>query len=393
VGKLKKRIKMFKYFLAYLFIGLAVGSYLPILASYLKNDLSFDGSKVGTITAVTILVSIVTLPIWGLITDKIKSPKKTLLMSLVLSSILIAMVSMVSSFIGFLIFISIFMVFRAPVFGLYDEILIEVCKNNQINYGTMRIGGSLGYASSLLIGTVFTRIYGNHVLFLLSALFFLIVATFILLTEDVGYQHKETIHIKVDIPILLRNQTFMAIIAVYAITFGLLDANMTYMSTYLREFSGGDDYISIAVFLSSIIELPILYSTRFIYKRFNIKQLFLFVNMINILRYVLMFLFPTTMVVLILAPLHGITFGLGYPIIIQFIKDHVKGHVLATAYTIFNALLALMTAVFNLISGILLDVLNDKIHYLFILYFSVYALNIVFICIVLKNQQYKASTV
>jgi MFS transporter, PPP family, 3-phenylpropionic acid transporter len=387
-----KHHKMAKYFLAYVFIGLAVGSYLPILSTYLKNDLNFKGSQVGAITAVTILVSIFTLPIWGYLTDKIQSPKKTLLISLVVSSILIAFASVIDTFGGFIILISVFMMFRAPVFSLYDEILVGICKQNKVNFGTMRIGGSLGYASSLIVGSFFTRYYGNHVLFLLSALFFFIVATVILISEDVDYKAKEPIHLKVDLPILFKNKTFWIVVLIHSITIGVLDSNMTYMSTYLNEFSQSDQYLSIAVFLSAIIELPVLYSTKFIYRKISFKPLFIFLTVLNLLRYLLLFLFPTKETVLILAPLHGVTFGLGYPIMIQFIKDHVRDKVLATALTLFNALLALFTAVFNFFSGMLIDVLTNM-HYLFIFYMTIYLVNGFIIMFGLKNHHYKAETV
>lgn len=386
--KLTKTLKSSKYFLAYVFIGLATGSYFPILSTYLKNDLHFSGHQVGTITAVMTIFSIAALPVWGLIADYFRSSKKTLLVSLVLSSLLMGSLVLTQNYWIFFLLIIFFMIFRAPIFSLYDEILIDFCKRENISYGSVRSGGSLGYASALLIGSIFTQYYGNVVLFMLSAIFYFIVATLIIFSEDVKQTAKEEkLNIKVDVPILFKTKGFMITLIVYAICFGLLDCNMTYMSTYLYQFSQSEKYISIAVFLSAIIELPVLYSTKYVYRKFSLKQIYIFLNGLNILRYGILFIAPSTITVLIMAPLHGITFGLGYPIMVEYIKGKVDGKVIATAYSVFAALLALTTALFNYASGVLLDYIESNMHYLFILFVALYTFNLLLSIFKLKQDQ------
>lgn len=390
---MSRQLRFIKYFTAYLFIGLALGSYYPILSSYLKNDLNFSGNEVGTITAFTLIVSIFTLPLWGFLTDKIKSPKKTLIVSLIFSSIMMFTVTTVTSYHGFLILISLFMIFRAPVFGLYDEILIDVCKRDQFNYGSLRVGGSVGFAIALFIGGIFAEHYGTVVHFMLSAIFFFMVATLILLSEDVKYHHTESLNIKVDVPILLKNRFYLFVVIIHAITFGVMDSNMMYMSTYIKGFTNSNQYVSLAVFLSTIIEFPILYSTRFIYKKLSLKHIFYIVNLLNIIRYTLLFFYPNITMILILAPIHGITFGLTYPMVIQFIRENVRVNVMATAYAIYNVVLSLATALFSYLSGSVIGIFETKMNQLFILYIAIYFANTFLILILLKKYHYQATIV
>lgn len=383
-----KTISIIKYFTAYLFIGLAIGSYYPILSSYLEEDLFLSGKQTGLILAITPIISIIVLPIWGMLTDVIKSPKKTLFTALLFSSIVVFSLSVVNTYISFLILISIFMIFRAPIFTLYDEILIGVCKEKEINYGFLRMAGSLGFSVALFFGMFYSKIYGNHVQFIISSLFFLIVSLLILLIEDVKYKEKEKINLKRDLPVLFKNKYYIIITILFSITFGALDSNLVYIGNYIEKFSYTDKYVPWAIFLSASIEIPILFSTKYLYKKLSLKQIILFINVINIFRYLMMFLFPTYISVLILAPIHGITFGLGYPILVRFISDKIKKKVLASAYAFNGAIYALFTSIISYLTGFIIDLFPFRIHYIFILYIFLYCLNTFFIIVFLRKYDY-----
>jgi len=382
-----------KYFIAYLFIGLAIGSYYPILTSYLEEHLHLSGKQIGLIIAVNTLISIVVIPIWGMITDLIKSPKKTLLVSVFFSTGLIYLLSYVQTFEMFFFIMILFMMFRAPIFSLYDEIVIGFCQKEQINYGTLRIGGSLGFSISLFFGLFFSRIYGSQVQFILSAIFFFIVWVLLIFIKDVFYHDKEQINLRVDIPILFKNKFYLYIIILFAITFGALETNMAYLGNYLENISQTNRFVPLAIFLSASIEIPILFYTKYLYRVLSIKTILIFINLINVLRFFILFLFPSYQMILILAPIHGITFGLGSPILIQFISNQVRKTVLATSYALYASSLALSTAIMSYIHGYLKDVFPHHINYLFILYLIIFLFNLLLIVRLLKKMDYTVKPV
>ncbi len=389
---MSKALNITRYFMAYLFIGLAIGSYFPILTAYLKSDLKNTPIQISTLMAIITIVPIFTLPIWGIITDTIKSPKRSLIVALIFSAILIFLLAFIRTYLLFFLVITIFMIFRAPIFALFDEILINVSKNEKVNYGTIRSGGSLGFAISAFIGSYFAQRYGHSsVIFILSGIYFLIVILFIFTCEDVHYKDKEKINIKNDMPILFKNKYFLIICLLIGITYGVNDTNLPYISTYLQQIANSDRYTSLAIFLSVFIEFPMLYLTKYIYRIVSIKQIFLFINIINVIRYSLFFLFPTTATILLLAAFHGLTYSLSYPIVIQYTSENVRKKVLATSYALLSAIVAIITASITYITGF---ILNSSIHFqnIFIFFIFMHTINVILILVLLKNYVYKAKT-
>ncbi|QVK19238.1 MFS transporter [Mycoplasmatota bacterium] len=387
-----KVVSIIKYFIAYLFIGLALGSYFPVLTSYLKNDLKISSIQIGTLMAITTIVPILTLPIWGIVTDKIKSPKRSLMIAVLFSAVLISLLTFIKTYILFFLIIALFMTFRAPIFALYDEILINVCKERQVNYGTIRVGGSLGFAISAIIGYFYANLYGHEIIFILSGIFFLIVFIIIIVSDDVNYKEneKEKMNIKNDLPILFNNKYFIIITILVGITYGVNDSNLPYMSTYLENIAGSNQYNALAIFLSVIIEVPMLYLTKYLYRIYSLKKIFLIINIMNVFRYLMFFLFPNYIMILMLASVHGLTYSLSYPMLIQFTSENVRTKVLATAYSLLSAIVAVSTAFITYLTGLIID---SGVQNIFLLFLSIHILNIILIIILLKNYDFKAKTV
>ncbi|ERJ13750.1 MFS transporter [Haloplasma contractile] len=374
-----------KYFFPYLFIGLGVGCYFPILGFYLEYELFFTGTQIGLILASTALFQIVAMPVWGILTDYIKSPKRTLSISLVFCSLTIFVLMFVSSFIAFISFIILFTLFRAPIFYLYDEMILSISKIKVVNYGFIRAGGSIGFAVAAFIGFFFSKFFDYNIFFLLSAVFFISAVTIIFFIRDVEY-NKPRIHIKRDLPFLFTERSFVLLCLLIFITIGVLETNMSLMGNYLKDFGGSDFQIALAIFLSASIELPVLTYSKRLYQYISFKKIVVIITILNIAKYLILYFFDSVALVLILAPVHGITYGLIYPLFIYMVEAMVPKKILSTSLSLLNAFVALGTTVFVYTSGVL-EEFTKNINTIFILFIILYVFNFILLLAFRQNNK------
>lgn len=383
-----KHLHLMRYYLVYLFIGIAMGLSIPLLSVYLQDELSFSGTQVGTILAATALFQIIALPIWGLVTDKIKSAKKSLVISVFLSAIFVTFQAFTNDYNIYLMVVILFIIARSPIFALYDDILLTVAHKYNTSYGQIRSLCSFGFAIATFIGYFFAGIFGFNSIFILAGILFALSFLILLTSEDIEYKSDNKIHIKTDVPMLLKNKSFIVISFVMVFLLGIVNTNISFVSSYMSVLNATESQISLAIFISAIIELPLLWTVKHIYKHLNLSYIVIILCIINILKYSMMFIFSNILVIFIFAPIHGITYALSYPIAIEYIKVKVPKKVLATSFALHGAAVALGQTIFTYAAGYLFDITADVRVY-FILFGILSIVPLLFIKNI-KNNDYNS---
>src|SRR5699024_2755554 len=130
-------------------------SFLPL---YLRYK-GLNGTEIGWVLAVGPLASIFAQPFWGYMSDKYKTVKRILLICIVgllISSILFFQMN---TLLAIILMGAIFYFFTSPIGALGDSLAQRRSEDLGISFGTIRMWGSIGFAtSSLIVGEVLTRI-------------------------------------------------------------------------------------------------------------------------------------------------------------------------------------------------------------------------------------------
>ncbi|MEA4965146.1 MAG: MFS transporter [Oscillospiraceae bacterium] len=133
-------------FLTYWAVGL--WSYYIL---YLRN-LGFGSREIGLLNAVGTGVTLVALPVLGVISDKIRSPRKMLAVCLIFAALLFPAVPLLGVAAGrslwlFTTLTAVMLIFRKPIPTLLDSWSGAEMNRLDVNYGMIRLYGSIGFTA------------------------------------------------------------------------------------------------------------------------------------------------------------------------------------------------------------------------------------------------------
>src|SRR5699024_6290340 len=156
-----RNLKMLLFF--FHFTNTIIISFLPIYLDFK----GLSGTEIGWVLAIGPLASIISQPFWGFLSDKYRTVKWVLIMTIIGMLIFI------------LIFGALFYFFSSPVGALGDSLAQRQADLLNISFGSIRTWGSIGFAlSSLVIGQLL-NIFGVEFMrwpYLLFGTILLIVA-------------------------------------------------------------------------------------------------------------------------------------------------------------------------------------------------------------------------
>lgn len=165
--------------------GLTGGSYLGMVL----RETGMSSMMLGTVLSINSLVALITPPFFGVIADKIGSPRKTMCITLAATCLVwlgipFTMPVKIAAFPLVAVFVVIGAWVRSPVGSLTDSYLMEVqTSDSRIQYSAARKYGSLGYAIIALLSTPVMAALGVGSMFFLPLL---ILGPVILISRQVG---------------------------------------------------------------------------------------------------------------------------------------------------------------------------------------------------------------
>lgn len=210
---------------------------LTFLPLYLKNK-GLSGTEIGWVLAIGPFASIFSQPFWGFLSDKYKTVKNILLISIVGMLLASIVFFQMNQLIAILTFGSIFYFFSTPVGALSDSLAQRRANELKISFGSIRMWGSVGFGVSvLIISELLNRIGVEYLLYpyLFVGICLLIVASF---TKDVKTNNK-AINLK-DVGNLFKNKHFTLFLLIMMFVTVTHRASDSYIGIFMIELGGTD---------------------------------------------------------------------------------------------------------------------------------------------------------
>src|SRR5699024_1140234 len=117
-------------------------SFLPL---YLKFK-GLNGTEIGWVLAIGPFASIISQPFWGYVSDKYKTVKTMLIISVIGMLIASVVFFQMNHLLAILVMGAIFYFFSSPVGALSDSLAQRRANDLQISFGSIRTWGSVGFA-------------------------------------------------------------------------------------------------------------------------------------------------------------------------------------------------------------------------------------------------------
>lgn len=145
----------------YFLLLLPVGMQTPYLYLFFQRR-GFSDPQLGTLAAVTPLLTVLAPPLWGAVADRFGDRRRTLAVLLVASAVVFPWMIVAPSFPATLALMVAFSALAGPPAAIADAIALEHLERAGGDYGRLRLWGSVGFAAPLvLLGLVLERSAGG----------------------------------------------------------------------------------------------------------------------------------------------------------------------------------------------------------------------------------------
>lgn len=339
----------------YFFIFFGQGALIPYLALYFSNDaFQLSASEIGTIVAVGPVLSIVLQPIWGMAADRFGRPKRLLLVALLAAGLLTISYLLTSIYLFLLLISSLWALFQCAHIPLVDTLAIEFSKRKSVDYGALRLFGSAGFALAVFILGQVTEQGSLGAIFYASGTALVLGFLVLIGIEETPVSTVEREHIP--LKALFSNKRFLLFLAGGSLVFGPIFANNYYFGSYVTIRGESTALVGTLFFVAVLCEIPFMRIATRVMMRFGTIPVLVFISVLSALRTGILALEPPIFTLWILAALQGLIIGLLIPVALDYVRSLVPPSTVATAVSTYMATTTgLATALFNLMSGIVLD--------------------------------------
>ncbi len=144
-GSLRRRLSVF-YFLVFLPVGLQT----PYLSLFFKRQ-GFSDAQLGYLAAVAPIMNALVPPLWGMIADGLQDRRHMLTFLLVMGALIFPWLMWSSRFETTLVVFALCSAFANAPAAIADAITLENLNRAGGDYGRLRLWGSIGFATPLLV--------------------------------------------------------------------------------------------------------------------------------------------------------------------------------------------------------------------------------------------------
>lgn len=248
--------------------------------SVLLQALGMTAGRIGIVTALTNVMNIVSQPIWGVISDKIRSVRRGFILSLAISGLCVLFIPALSGgdagarLLMFCLLVALYF-FLTPANMMMELWLVRVNDNPRlgISYGSIRVWASLGFAvMNLAYVPILRRLPVRSVYYFYAAFAVLAVsvaASVSAQSEGAVYQRPRQ---------RFRDMPFHSIFTYWVVTYLIFEIlfqipfgwRNAYVVYALNAFGVDSTRIGAFMFLSCICEIPMLLLCRRVIRRWGV---------------------------------------------------------------------------------------------------------------------------
>jgi PPP family 3-phenylpropionic acid transporter len=355
----------------FIFVGIVWAAVVgPFSSVIILKSMDATSAQIGVFTALGAVISMVFQPVWGLVSDKIGSPRKVLCMCLGASAFFFGCVYFTDNFYIAAGLIIVDIIFRCGVISLLDSHTIqEINKIPGLQYSNIRVAGSIFYGTLSLVYSGVIGNWGEKALIPISVCIAAVAIGWGMYAK--GKYEKEKIkeenankpkpNLKKEAVSLLRNKQYLIFIAFVSFCSLAVAPLFVFIIEYVISVGGNPGDVPKIHAMRCVVELPFFIFIGSVGKRFSAKKLMLAGMCFNCV-YMVGLLFANSFFWLAACHLVGSPgFILGLTGRMRYINETTPESVRSTSITVMGACeIGLGSIIGNLIAGFVLGAFGTQ---------------------------------
>jgi len=345
---------LMKMNLIYLLIYGALACFYPFLICYFQ-DRGLSYMEMGIVFAVVSITGVIAQPIWGFITDKYSSKRTIIIITMIVSALAVYSLIIAQSFYMIILSIILLLVFQSPVAPIADAYSYEmIAQQKNMQYGKIRLMGSLGYAIVALVLGYIVKWFGVNSSYIMYSIL-MVMGVFVLLSIDFQDKNRQTVIRFHDVINLIRDQKFLILLLSVVFANIAMGSNGSYISLLIHQTGGDVTQLGIVWFLVAISELPVFFFAARLISKYGELNLYMLGVFLLALRYFLNSICDSYIQVLVIQIMQGITYTFYLIASLEYLNQITLSQMKTSAITLHAAATSIGGVIGNMGGGILLE--------------------------------------
>lgn len=358
---------MSKFYAKYLALFIGLGAYNTFLPVYLENTLGFTSSQVGVVVSIPSILGIIFVPIWGLLSDLLKKRKTVLMINIFMSLIFTGVYIVTDSFVLVLVVATFLEMFRNSILPLTDSLTTSYCKENNKNYGSIRVIGSMSFAIASFLCGQLIKITNNNLMFfyvfIVSMIGCLIITPTLYTTSNI--EEKEKLNLKEDLPKLFKNKAYILILLCGVCIASLTEAMMAYQGIHLMNLGGGAELVGLLSVCMVIPELFFMVKSKNLLEKYGLVKMIGAASCALLVRWIIYATTSNPLIFILATSLHGVAISIITICAFDFIGKIIDEKLYTTSMTVYTFTIGVSYSLMKLLYGGLIDLLGIDSIFIF----------------------------
>ncbi len=309
-----------------------VGFYVPFLNVYFLQ-IGLTGSQIAIFSTLLPLLMLTSAPLIASFADRLRARVRILALCIAITGIAIFLLGLSTNYWVLLSLMLLMSIVRSPIAGIGDGLVAKMSVMHKVNFGAMRMWGSLGFATVAIISGFAWQKFGYQPMFVAACLGFLPVA---LLASRLDEEAAAPAQGPMWGP-LLRNPAMRTLLITSFLMAGSLSMSGTFEGILMESLGGGGLFIGLLLGVTGMSEIPMMRNVPRLTAWLGAERTLMFGCFIIVLAHVAYAVAWSPVVLLLAAVLRGSGFGLSFVILVSLVANRAPTGLAASSQAAMSA--------------------------------------------------------
>jgi MFS family permease len=341
----------------------AIGFYVPFLNLYFAQ-LGFSGQQIGLTTIIFPIATLfIAMPVSAL-ADRRSWRVRILRLAVAGFAISFFFVQYVQSFAAIIFLLSLIAIFFTPIMPIANGLIARMASQNNLNFGSMRLWGSLMFAAAAAIGGWLYRQVGVTWMFPLFTFAMLPVALWAGLLPVVRSQRPANQE-RPQLMTVIREGKLLVLLVPWFLGSMAMSTAISFEGVYLDSLGASQFIIGLALAVSAFSELPTMHYNKAILGRWGGARTLILTCVLLTTAQIGYGMIRAPEWALLVAVCRGAAYGLFLTSVVSLINVRVPPEWTATAQALVVIFSSVASIIANPVGGYLFDAIDPTAVYFF----------------------------